>query len=74
MGYDDIVIQGNPEEAKFVAYYCKGEDVVAVATVQKDPVMAQAAELMRRGGMLKRKELKEGGDILKCSVIAGVTV
>ncbi|EWC45798.1 hypothetical protein DRE_05135 [Drechslerella stenobrocha 248] len=37
-GYDDVVIQGSLEENKFVAYYTSGETVVAVASMQKDPV------------------------------------
>ncbi len=30
-GYDDIYIQGNPTEMKFVAYYIEGGQVTAVA-------------------------------------------
>ncbi|KAJ6264371.1 LOW QUALITY PROTEIN: hypothetical protein Dda_0517 [Drechslerella dactyloides] len=37
-GYDDVIIQGSLEENRFVAYYTSGEKVVAVATMQKDPV------------------------------------
>lgn len=44
-GYDDVVLQGKPEEASFIAYYTKGEEVVAVASMQKDPYMTQAAEV-----------------------------
>ena len=73
-GYDDLVIQGNPEEAKFIAYYTLGEVVVAVASMQRDPAIAQAAELMRRGGMLTKSELKVGGDIMKVDVTAGVAI
>jgi len=73
-GYDDVVVQGNPEEAKFIAYYTQGETVVAVASMQKDPAMPQAAELMRRGGMLTKSELKAGGDIMKVDVTAGVVI
>ncbi|CAH7687906.1 hypothetical protein PPACK8108_LOCUS22770 [Phakopsora pachyrhizi] len=46
--WTDVVINGNPDELKFVAYFHKGEEVVAIATMQKDPVMAQAAELLNR--------------------------
>ncbi|RPB25288.1 hypothetical protein L211DRAFT_783205 [Terfezia boudieri ATCC MYA-4762] len=73
-GYDDIVVQGNLEEAKFIAFYTLGEIVVAVASMQKDPAMAQAAELMRRGGMLTKSELKAGGDIMKVDVTARVAI
>lgn len=59
-GWDDLVLQGEPEKAKFVAYYCKGETVVAVSTMQFDPIMTQSSELMRRGAMPSKSELKKG--------------
>ena len=31
IGYDDVYIQGNPAELKFIAYYIKGGQVTAVA-------------------------------------------
>lgn len=38
-GYDDVVIQGNTDTSEgkqsFVAYYCKGEEVQAVASMMK---------------------------------------
>ncbi|KAK7946823.1 uncharacterized protein PG986_011144 [Apiospora aurea] len=63
-GYDDLILNGNPAEANFVAYYCKGETVVALASMGRDPVMAQAAELMRRHKMPPKSEIKGGLDIL----------
>ncbi|KAK8071157.1 hypothetical protein PG997_011360 [Apiospora hydei] len=63
-GYDDLILNGNPAEANFVAYYCKGETVVALASMGRDPVMAQAAELMRRYKMPSKSEIKGGLDIL----------
>jgi NAD(P)H-nitrite reductase large subunit len=59
-GFDDIVIKGSKEDAKFAAFYCKGETVVAVATMMMDPVMSKSAELMRTGKMPSKSEL-EGG-------------
>ncbi|KAI9644086.1 Apoptosis-inducing factor 1 [Ciborinia camelliae] len=59
-GWDDLVLQGEPDKAKFVAYYCKGETVVAVGTMQFDPIMIQASELMRIGKMPSKSELKKG--------------
>lgn len=59
-GWDELVLKGEPENAKFTAYYCKGETVVAVASMQMDPVMAKSAELMRRGKMPSKSELKDG--------------
>ncbi|KAK8877456.1 monodehydroascorbate reductase [Apiospora arundinis] len=63
-GYDDLILNGNPAEANFVAYYCKGETVVALASMGRDPVMAQAAELMRLNKMPSKSEIKGGLDIL----------
>jgi hypothetical protein len=31
IGYDDIYVQGNPAELKFIAYYIRGGQVTAVA-------------------------------------------
>jgi len=31
VGYDDIYLQGNPAELKFIAYYIQGGRVIAVA-------------------------------------------
>ncbi|KAH8601972.1 hypothetical protein B0O99DRAFT_607856 [Bisporella sp. PMI_857] len=73
-GYDDLVLKGQPEEAKFAAYYTKGETVVAVASMQLDPVMTQASELMRRGKMPSKSELQKGVDILEISVPAEVKI
>ncbi|KAI9885118.1 MAG: hypothetical protein M1823_003087 [Watsoniomyces obsoletus] len=63
-GYDDIVFQGKPEESTFAAFYTNDQTVVAVATMQMDPVMTKSAELMRRGKMPGKKELQEGLDVL----------
>ncbi|KAH7354008.1 monodehydroascorbate reductase [Plectosphaerella cucumerina] len=63
-GWDDVVIQGSIDDKSFAAFYSNGETVVAVATMGKDPVMAQASELMRLGKMPKKSELQGGLDVL----------
>lgn len=73
-GFDELILKGQPEEAKFVAYYTKGETVVAVATMGVDPVMTQSSELMRRGAMPSRSEIKNGVDVLTIEVPAEVTI
>ncbi|KAL4917097.1 hypothetical protein BDW62DRAFT_202094 [Aspergillus aurantiobrunneus] len=73
-GWDDLILQGEPENAKFVAYYTKGETVVAVATMGMDPVMVKSAELMRRNNMPSKKEIQDGVDVLKISVPEGVRI
>ena len=62
-GWEDLVMQGQPKEGKFAAFYGKGDTVVAVASMQMDPVMTQSAELMRRGAMPGMKELRNGLDV-----------
>ncbi|KAM0550840.1 hypothetical protein ACHAPJ_008704 [Fusarium lateritium] len=59
-GWDDLVLEGDPAELKFVAYYCKGETVVAMASMGRDPAMSQSAELMRVNKMPTKTELQEG--------------
>ncbi|KAH9900302.1 hypothetical protein F4778DRAFT_782407 [Xylariomycetidae sp. FL2044] len=63
-GWDDLVLQGDPGEGKFVAYYCKGETVVAVTSMMVDPAMSKSAELMKMGAMPSKSDLKGGLDIL----------
>ncbi|KAL8639211.1 MAG: hypothetical protein Q9226_008896, partial [Calogaya cf. arnoldii] len=55
---------GQPDEAKFAAFYGKGDTVVAVASMQMDPVMSQSAELMRRLKMPSLSELRNGKSVL----------
>ncbi|KAI5811445.1 hypothetical protein DFH27DRAFT_533605 [Peziza echinospora] len=73
-GYDDVIITGSPDLNKFIAYYTKGDDVVAVASMQKDPVVSQSAELMKRGGMLSKKDIQAGKDVLHVDVTARVVI
>ncbi|EUC45789.1 hypothetical protein COCMIDRAFT_36492 [Bipolaris oryzae ATCC 44560] len=73
-GYDDVVVQGELEKPSFVAYYTKGETVVAVASMMKDPYMTQAAELMRRNKMPSKSELQKGVDILEVSLPSEVKI
>lgn len=58
-GYDDIIIDGNLEDLKFVAYYTKGDYVVAVATMNSDPFAAQAADFFLSGQKLTKAEIEE---------------
>ncbi|KAK0732903.1 cytochrome P450 [Lasiosphaeria miniovina] len=63
-GWDDVVLQGTPDQGKWAAFYTKGETVVAMASVGMDPVMAQSAQLMQLGRMPSKTELKNGLDVL----------
>lgn len=69
-GFDDVIITGEPDadQPKFVAYYTKGNDVVAVASMMKDPAVTKTAELMRTRQMLTKKDIQSGQDILQASL------
>ncbi|KAL9006872.1 MAG: hypothetical protein Q9188_000403 [Gyalolechia gomerana] len=73
-GWDDMVLQGQPDEAKFAAFYGKGDTVVAVASMQMDPVMSQSAELMRRGNMPSLNDLRKGKSVLDVGLPSEVKI
>jgi hypothetical protein len=54
--YDDILYDGDVSAGKFVAYYCKGDDVMAVATLGRDPIAAKFANLLRERKVLSKSE------------------
>ncbi|KAG8974794.1 hypothetical protein FRB90_009708 [Tulasnella sp. 427] len=62
-GWDDVIVKGNPDEMKFVAYYCKEGKVIAVASMQMDPIVTRSAELLRLGIMPTAEEIRGGKDI-----------
>lgn len=57
-GYDDIVIHGDVAELKFVAFYTKGDKVIAIATMNNDPIAAQAAQVLLREQIITKAEIK----------------
>ncbi|KAG6021422.1 hypothetical protein E4U19_005704 [Claviceps sp. Clav32 group G5] len=67
-GWDDVLIQGDPAEANFVAYYTKGETVVAMASMGRDPLMSQSSELMRLDKMPSKSRLQGGTDLMAISI------
>ncbi|KAE8146741.1 hypothetical protein BDV25DRAFT_143424 [Aspergillus avenaceus] len=73
-GWDSLVLKGEPENAKFAAYYCKGDTVVAVATMGMDPIMVKCAELMRRKNMPSKSQIEGGVDVLAISLPEGVKI
>ncbi|CAA7266910.1 unnamed protein product [Cyclocybe aegerita] len=68
VGYEDVIIKGDPDELKFVAYYVKADKIVAVASMQNDPVVAKASELLRLGLMPSPDEIKAGKDLLSIDI------
>ncbi|KAJ9200472.1 hypothetical protein DTO164E3_4047 [Paecilomyces variotii] len=71
-GFDSLVLKGEPENAKFVAYYCQGDTVVAVASMMMDPIMTKCAELMRRENMPTKKQIEAGVDPLTLDLPSSV--
>ena len=56
--WDDIIISGDPMEFKFVAHYVKDNKVLAVCSMNADPAVSTAAELMYQGKMPSGDEIK----------------
>ena len=63
-GYDDIIVHGDLDAPNFVAFYTKGEDVVAVATLGADPLAAQVAEIMYTGHKILKSEIQSSSDVI----------
>ncbi|XP_071946293.1 apoptosis-inducing factor 3-like [Antedon mediterranea] len=57
-GMDDVIIDGSLEELKFVAYYTKGDRVVAAASMNSDPVVSQFAEFLLSDQDVLKSELQ----------------
>jgi len=72
--HDDVILLGEPDKDKWVAYYTQGEKVVAVASQGSDPVVVQCAELMRRNKMLSKSEIQAGLSPLDVYPPAEITV
>lgn len=72
-GYTDVLINGDLENFRAVIYYCKGNEIVAVATIGKDPIAAKFAELLRSGRTLNKEQaiddkwLTEEDDTVVCT-------
>eukprot|EP00731_Ephydatia_muelleri_P011007 Em0005g1593a len=57
--WDEIIYNGSVDERKFVAYYVKDDKVLAVCSLDSDPAVAQAAELMYQSKMPSGSLLKK---------------
>jgi len=56
--FDDVIIDGSLDDMKFIAYFVKGEKVLAVATMGRDPVAAKAANHLYEGTMPTASEIR----------------
>jgi NADPH-dependent 2,4-dienoyl-CoA reductase/sulfur reductase-like enzyme len=61
--YDDILYEGSVEEFNFVCFFIKGKQVVAAASMGRDPIVSAVAELMHQNRMPTVDKLK-GVDLL----------
>nr|XP_053654443.1 apoptosis-inducing factor 3-like [Cherax quadricarinatus] len=61
--YDDVIIGGDLENLSFIAYYCRGDRVVALASLGKDPAVAKYANMLQQGKFLTKEEVVEDKDI-----------
>lgn len=57
--WDEIYIDGDIDQPKFLAFYLQEQKVMAVAGVNRDREMAAISELMRQQKMLDAKFIKE---------------
>ena len=56
--WDEIVMEGDPLKYQFVAYYVKDNKVLAVCSMNADPAVSTAAELMYQKKMPSGEEVK----------------
>ncbi|KAF8920202.1 hypothetical protein CPB85DRAFT_1273867 [Mucidula mucida] len=68
VGFEDVIITGDAEKLKFVAYYVLDNRVTAMASMQNDPVMSKCAQLLRLGIMPSPEELRGGLDPLSIDI------
>ncbi|KAH8917208.1 hypothetical protein BT69DRAFT_1354933 [Atractiella rhizophila] len=52
------------DDMKFAAWYTKGDEVVALCTVGRDPMVSRASELFKLRKMPKASEIKSGKNIM----------
>lgn len=79
-GYNNVHVDGEPDEEEFVAYYAKDDRVIGVATyvlpyspsMRRDPTMVQALALMRAGKMPSFHQIAKGFDLFSISAAAEV--
>uniref|UniRef100_A0A8C4XH76 AIF family member 3 n=1 Tax=Erpetoichthys calabaricus TaxID=27687 RepID=A0A8C4XH76_ERPCA len=57
-GFDDVIIQGDLDELKFVAFYTKSDEVIAVASMNYDPIVSKVAEVFRSGRAIKKRDVE----------------
>ena len=59
-GWDEIIYEGQPSSGSFCAYYCFEDFVEAIATLGRDPIAADFANLLKSGQRLSKKDAVAG--------------
>ncbi|GLV38280.1 uncharacterized protein CBL_12929 [Carabus blaptoides fortunei] len=57
--HDEIKVVGSLEELKYVAFHLKDDEVVAMSSCQRDPVVSQFANLLAEGRKLYWKDIAQ---------------
>ncbi|XP_032902290.1 apoptosis-inducing factor 3-like [Amblyraja radiata] len=55
-GSEEVIIHGNLDELTFVAFYIKGNNVIAACSMNSDPVVSQVAEVLSLGKTISKEE------------------
>jgi apoptosis-inducing factor 3 len=58
--WDELIIDGDLAQREFIAFYIKGNQVLAAASSKRDKETAAIAELMRLDQMPTPSELRQG--------------
>ena len=69
-GFDDVYVNGSPQELKFAAYYAKKGKVTAVASMGVDPLVMHSSILIGEGRMPSLEQIRGGKDPLSISLTA----
>ncbi|KAL0098017.1 hypothetical protein J3Q64DRAFT_1084831 [Phycomyces blakesleeanus] len=70
--FDRVIVQGETsdiEKMSFVAYYTKNNNVLAISSYMKDPIVSHCAELLRLGKMPTASEIDSGVNPLEIPLI-----
>lgn len=59
--WEEVIVDGDLAELKFIAYYIQNHQVVAVAGNQRNPEMTAISELMRLQQLPAVEQLRQGG-------------
>jgi apoptosis-inducing factor 3 len=63
-----VIIDGDPDALNFVAYYVKDGKIIAVSSMQRDPLAMKASELFRLGLFPSVDEIRAGKSILEIDI------